>query len=108
MRILSKKAIYYYIFYRNSLKQSVPVTLLIVIISNIGNWSLLNALNVLVYTFPTLGLIADIIYKMTMRKNEFYFYYNGSCSIIELYFISFIVSLLLSILFYILTIWIFI
>ena len=71
-------------------------------------WDLQRMVTVWSYLFPTLGILADVIHKFTVRKNESYFYHNASCSMIELYTVSFSISLFLSIFIYISTKWMFV
>lgn len=105
---LLKKRAYYVTFYKSSLRQSVSVTLAAIVIISKDGWNSQNAITAWIYLFPTLGLLVDALYKLTIRKNESYFYHNASCSIFELYLVSFIFSSLLSIILYIIVRWIFV
>ena len=91
---------YYSLFYKATFRRSLLVTSLVGGLASINAPDAAFIFYTFVWIFPTLGLTVDIAYRFLMRKNEFYFYHNASCSVFELYLISFMISSFLSLLFY--------
>ncbi len=72
-------------------KSTLPVNLIIIIIS------LLGGAESIFINLCVLGTLIIYIFKEFYRKNEYYFYFNNNVSILELYGFYFVVNLCISI-----------
>lgn len=109
---IKKKLPFYYAFYLSTLGVSLAVTFVMGVFISMtngaigmgGDWR--NVLIKICLFYPVIGLAADFLNKETVRKDEYYFYYNAACSKWELWVVAFIQASLVSfILFSIAGIW---
>lgn len=110
---IKKKLPFYYAFYLSTLGVSLSVTLVMGVFISMTNdgggmggyWR--NVLIKILLFYPVIGLAADFLNKETVKKDEYYFYYNAGCCKWELWVVAFIQASLVSfILFCIAGIWI--
>ena len=90
---------YLLLFYGRTLKISIFIVIIVFAIA----WQSMmieDALVIGLLYFPTFGLGTDALFRLLFRKKEFYFYHNGSWSIGGLYFASFILSTIISLIFH--------
>ncbi|WP_300729521.1 hypothetical protein [uncultured Bacteroides sp.] len=92
---LNVKLHYYRSFYRATFWRSVLVTCILGCIFASDDLPFERIAYALSRIFPVVGLACDAIFRFLMRKEEFYFYHNGSCSTAELFIVSFIFSCLI-------------
>lgn len=97
------KTRFYWTYYVSTLKISIPATIVSMVIFITGGATLIESIYPTLLAYPTFGLGMDFLYKWTIRRNEFMFYRNATCSIIELLVASFVTSSLISILLFQLT-----
>lgn len=99
---IKKKLPFYYAFYQSTLKVSVAVTLVMGVFISItggalgmgGSWR--HVLVKMFLFYPVVGLAVDFLNKETVKKEEYYFYYNATCSKWELWVVAFIQASLVS------------
>lgn len=87
---------YFLLFYSRTLKISIPVGVLVVYLARMESVMIEDALKIGLQWFPVLGLGLDALFRLVFRKKEFYFYHNGSWSVLGLYLSSFILSVFIS------------
>lgn len=94
---LRKKLFYYRIYYKGVFCRSLLAALLSgVLLLSLPFVDLVYSLS---YIFLFGGLLCDFVYRYLFCMNDFYFYRNGSCSVIELCIVSFICSLIFVLIF---------
>ena len=84
-------------FYRDTARRSLAVALPLAAFTALGSEDYLHdLLRLAAQCYPTIGLAADAGFRLLLRREEFYFYHNATCGTKELYAISFLLSLLCS------------
>lgn len=105
---LKKKYTLYLIFLRSTLIISIPVSIAFTFVAGLGysgsEMPGLEMFSDLISVFLKIlcvgGLAASLLYKETVRKNEYYFYFNAGISKISLFIVSFISYVLFSVIIY--------
>ncbi|MBB4035564.1 hypothetical protein GGR21_001457 [Dysgonomonas hofstadii] len=105
-----KKASFYLFFFRSTLLISIAAAIAITFVIGstfmqivvAGSDPVLSVLSSVLKIWCTAGLAASLLYKETVRKNEYYFFYNVGISKIELIIVSLILYILSSVIIYIL------
>ena len=90
---------YLLLFYGRTLKISIFIVIIVFVIAR-QSMMIEDALVIGLLYFPTFGLGIDALFRLLFRKKDFYFYHNGSWSIGGLYFSSFILSTIISLIFH--------
>lgn len=79
---------------------TLPISLLVVFVLSafvaLSTFDIETTLKQAAIYYATIGYALDLIYKLTMRNNEFYFYYNLGFRKLELIIYSFCISLIIS------------
>ena len=84
-------------FYRDTARRSLAVALPLAAFTALGSEDYLHdLLRLAAQCYPTIGLAADAGFRLLLRREEFYFYHNATCGTKELYAVSFLLSLLCS------------
>lgn len=84
----------YVLFYRGVACRSLFVAAVLGCLTALGGKDYLTlALHLSAQFYPTLGLATDAGFRLLMRREEFLFYHNATCSTAELYAVSFVLSL---------------
>lgn len=83
-------------FYKGTIKISLFVSIGVAVVTLMGGYPISNSVTLLFQTYPTFGLACDAAYRFSLRRSEFYFYHNASCSVIELYSVAFLISAVIS------------
>ncbi len=99
---------FYYLFLRSTLIISIPVAVAITFVVGLVNSGteisdlekFLNSISVFLRILCTVGLAASLLYKETVRKNEYYFYFNAGITKISLFAVAFASYVLFSIIIY--------
>lgn len=85
----------YAIFYRGVACRSLFAALFLGGLAAIGSADWFSqALRLSSLFYPTFGLAIDAGFRFLVRREEFRFYQNATCSVVELYVVSFVISLL--------------
>lgn len=93
-------------YYISTLRISILVAIIILAIFTTQDAPLERRIYAMLLSYPTLGLGLDFLYKWMIRRDEFFFYHNAGCSIIELLVTSFVIAASVStLLFQIVKIW---
>lgn len=95
---MTAKTKFYLTYYISTLRISILVTIIFMAIFLMRGTPITEAIYPTLLAYPTFGLGLDFLYKWMIRRNEFIFYHNATCSIIELLVASFTISSLISIL----------
>ena len=96
-QLLRAKFPAYILFYRGAACRSLLVAAVLGGFTALGSKDYFSqALHLSAQFYPTLGLAADAGFRLLLRREEFYFYHNATCGTKELYAISFLLSLLCS------------
>lgn len=94
-QLLRAKLPAYILFYRGAACRSLLVAAVLGGFTALGSKDYFSqALYLSTQFYPTLGLAADAGFRLLLRREEFLFYHNATCSTAELYTVSFIASLL--------------
>lgn len=94
LRQWRKRIRFHLIFFFNTLRLSVPIGLLLAVLSQISQMSSFDSLGEsCCFTIPTAGLGIDLLYKEISRKNDYFFFYNLSIGKIDLWASSFLLTL---------------
>lgn len=86
---LKNKIFFYILFYKSTLNISLA-TLVIVFILGGSGVPMPKLINHTLLLHPTLGFGLTLYYKEAMRKDDYPFYFNATCSKLELFMFSFI------------------
>ena len=103
-----KKASFYLLFFWSTLLISIPAAIAITFVTGstfmqivvADSSPVLSVLSSVLKVWFTGGLAASLLYKETVRKSEYYFFYNAGISKIKLIVVSLILYILSSVIIY--------
>lgn len=98
---LKLKIRYFLVFYKSTLMVCLTFSLVMGVIAYLVQ-GLQKSINVFLYCYTFWGLLLDALGRVYLRRSEFFFYNNGSWPIWGLYVLSFVFSLLISLIIYLL------